>query len=130
MPSFSGGHWFMVADVASWIPDFAATMQYHEALLQTLQHGAPKCTWVCKTPVYMMMLDLAFATYPDAWILNTHRDPVKTAPSGLSTLATVRWERSDEGMRPTRQGVTLRMREITQVLGAISTAARRVAAGG
>ena len=96
VPSFSGGHWFMVADVASWIPDFAATMQYHEALLQTLQHGAPKRTWVCKTPVYMMMLDLAFATYPDAWILNTHRDPVKTAPSGLSTLATVRWERSDE----------------------------------
>ena len=41
-----------------------------------------------------------------------------------------RWERSDDGMRPTRQGVTLRMREITQVLGAISTAARRVAAGG
>ena len=40
-----------------------------------------------------------------------------------------RWERSDGALRPTRQGVTVRMREITQVLGAISTAARRIAAG-
>jgi len=85
----------MVADVATWVPDFAATMDYHRRVLQTLQYGAPKATWVVKTPVYMMMLDLAFATYPDAWILHTHRDPVKTAPSGLSTLATVRWERSE-----------------------------------
>jgi hypothetical protein len=95
IPSFSGGHWFMVADVASWVPDFAATMQYHKALLQTLQHGCDPKTWVVKTPVYMMMLDIAFDAYPDAWILHTHRDPLKTAPSGLSTLATVRWERSD-----------------------------------
>jgi hypothetical protein len=95
LPSFSGGHWFMVANLESWQPDFAATMQYHEAVLQTLQYGAAPRTWVVKTPVYMMMLDLAFATYPDAWILHTHRDPLKTAPSGLSTLATVRWERSD-----------------------------------
>lgn len=95
LPSFSGGHWFMVANLESWVPDFAANLQYHRALLQTLQHGAPPATWVVKTPVYMMMLELAFETYPDAWILHTHRDPLKTAPSGLSTLATVRWERSD-----------------------------------
>ena len=95
IPSFSGGHWFMVANLERWVPDFGATMQYHQALLQTLQHGAEPRTWVVKTPVYMMMLELAFETYPDAWILHTHRDPLKTAPSGLSTLATVRWERSD-----------------------------------
>jgi hypothetical protein len=102
LPSFSGGHWFMVANLERWAPDFAATMDYHRAVLQTLQHGAKPATWVVKTPVYMMMLELAFGTYPDAWILHTHRDPLKTAPSGLSTLATVRWERSDavalEGM--------------------------------
>jgi hypothetical protein len=48
-----------------------------------------------KTPIYLMMIDLLFATYPDAWVIRTHRDPVKTAASGLSTLAAVRWQRSD-----------------------------------
>lgn len=41
-----------------------------------------------------------------------------------------RWERDGEGLKPTRQGVTFRMREVTQVLGAISRAARRMAAMG
>ena len=47
-------------------------------------------------------MDQLFATYPDAWVIHTHRDPVKTTISGASTLATVRWLRSDhvdlEGM--------------------------------
>jgi hypothetical protein len=42
-----------------------------------------------------MMIDLLWETYPDASVIMTHRDPVKTLPSGLSTLATVRWLRSD-----------------------------------
>ena len=48
-----------------------------------------------KTPVYLMMLDLLFASYPDASVVMTHRDPVKTMTSGLSTIAAVRWLRSD-----------------------------------
>jgi sulfotransferase family protein len=64
-------------------------------VLQSLQHGAPHRTWVLKTPVYLMMLDLLFATYPDASVIMTHRDPVRTLTSGLSTIAAVRWLRSD-----------------------------------
>jgi hypothetical protein len=45
--------------------------------------------------MYLALIDLVFATYPDAWVIHTHRDPLKTVPSGASTLATVRWERSD-----------------------------------
>lgn len=96
LPSFTGGHWGMVANLPDWVPDYPAAMAYHRALLQTLQHGAPKQSWVVKTPLYIVFVDLLFATYPDAWLIHTHRDPLKTEPSGLSTLATVRWERSDE----------------------------------
>ena len=71
-------------------------MAYHRALLQTLQHGGPPRHWVVKTPLYLVLIDLLFATYPDAWVVHTHRDPLKTEPSSLSTLATVRWERSDD----------------------------------
>jgi hypothetical protein len=95
LPSFAGGHWSMVADIPGWLPDPPAAMDYHQVLLQTLQHGRRPFTWVLKTPMYLTMIDLLFATYPDAWVLMTHRDPVKTVPSGLSTLAMVRWERSE-----------------------------------
>ena len=30
----------------------------------------------------------------------THRDPLKTEPSSFSTLATVRWQRSDDVVLP------------------------------
>jgi hypothetical protein len=50
---------------------------------------------VLKTPVYLAILQLVFTFYPDAWVVHTHRDPVKTAASSASTLANVRWIRSD-----------------------------------
>jgi len=95
LPSFSGAFWSMIANIPGWTPDMGAAMRFHRALLKTLQHGAERRTWVLKTPVYLAMLDLLFATYPDAWVIHSHRDPVKTAASGASTLATVRWLRSD-----------------------------------
>ena len=94
-PSFAGFHWSMIADIPGFASDFPAAMAYHRAALQSLQHQAAERTWVLKTPVYLMMLDLVFATYPDAAVVITHRDPVKTLPSGFSTLATVRWLRSN-----------------------------------
>jgi len=96
LPGFSGGHWGMIANIPGWEADYPATMAYHRALLQTLQHGSPPRNWVLKTPLYLVFIDLLFATYPDAWVVHTHRDPLKTEPSSLSTLATVRWERSDD----------------------------------
>ena len=95
-PLFAGFHWPMIAHIPGYVPDFPAAMNYHRAVLQSLQYGAPKRTWVFKTPVYMMMLDLLYSTYPDASVIITHRDPVKTITSGLSTIAAVRWLRSDD----------------------------------
>ncbi|MBW2420552.1 MAG: sulfotransferase [Deltaproteobacteria bacterium] len=107
LPSFTGGHWGMIANLPNWVPDYPATMDYHRALLQTLQHGVPPRNWVLKTPLYLVFIDLLFATYPDAWVVHTHRDPLKTVPSSLSTLATVRWERSDEVELPEADGAGL-----------------------
>ena len=45
--------------------------------------------------------------YPDAWVVHTHRDPLKTEPSSLSTLATVRWERSEDAELPEAGGAGL-----------------------
>lgn len=107
LPSFTGGHWDMIANLPNWVADYPAMMNYHRALLQTLQHGGPARNWVLKTPLYLVFIDLLFATYPDAWVIHTHRDPLKTEPSSLSTLATVRWERSDEVELPEAGGAGL-----------------------
>jgi hypothetical protein len=97
----------MVANMPNWVPDYPASMDYHRAVLQTLQHGGPARNWVLKTPLYIVFIDLLFAAYPDAWVVHTHRDPLKTEPSGLSTLATVRWERSDTAEFPEAGGFGL-----------------------
>ena len=107
LPGFSGGHWGMIANIPNWEADYPATMDYHRALLQTLQYGGPQRNWVLKTPLYLAFIDLLFAAYPDAWVVHTHRDPLKTEPSAFSTLATVRWERSDNVVLPDPGGAGL-----------------------
>jgi len=100
LPSFTGGHWGMIANLPNWVPDYPASMEYHRAHLQNLQFGGPPINWILKTPLYLVFIDLLFATYPDAWVVHTHRDPLKTEPSSLSTLATVRWQRSEQVEMP------------------------------
>ena len=97
----------MIANMPNWEADYPATMEYHRALLQALQFGRPKQNWVLKTPLYLIFIDLLFATYPDAWVIHTHRDPLKTEPSSLSTLATVRWERCNQVELPEAGGAGL-----------------------
>ena len=71
MPSFATAYWWIVANLEGWIPDMMAAMQYHRAALQTIQHGREPFTWFLKTPIYLAMIDLLFATYPDAWVVRT-----------------------------------------------------------
>ena len=92
-PSFCGGHWAMVG--AAGEPDMPETYAFEKRILQVLQHGAEKKTWLLKTPGHVMTIDLVFATFPDAWVVQTHRDPVKTMPSTVSTTAMLQWLRSN-----------------------------------
>jgi hypothetical protein len=52
-------------------------------------------TWLLKTPGHLMTIDLVFETFPDAWVVMTHRDPARTMPSTVSTTAVVQWLRSE-----------------------------------
>lgn len=97
MPSFASFMWWITSNVPGWPLDFVAALHFHKVYLQLMQarRPGPKPTWVLKTPTHLPVLPLVFAVYPDAWVMLTHRDPIKTVPSGLSTLALVRWTRSD-----------------------------------
>ena len=63
--------------------------------LQHLQSGHKLDRWVLKTGAHMWGLDHLLATYPDARIVFTHRDPVKSLTSYASLTALVREMGSD-----------------------------------
>ena len=93
---FCGPHWPMVAQMENYPDDPAQMYDFHRKMLQTLQRGQDAKTWLLKTPGHLLTLDLLFETYPDAWIIQTHRDPAKTFPSTISTTAMVQWIRTNE----------------------------------
>jgi hypothetical protein len=95
LPSFCGPHWAMIAQLPGYGLDVAANYDFHRRFLQVLQHGAPPRSWLLKTPGHLSTLEALFATYPDAWVVQTHRDPAKTMPSTVSTTAMVQWLRTD-----------------------------------
>jgi hypothetical protein len=96
LPCFGGAHWGMVVQLPGWEMDLECMYDFHRRVLQVMQHGGPAKTWLLKTPSHVATLELLFATYPDAWVVQTHRDPAKTIPSTVSTTAMVQWMRTDD----------------------------------
>ncbi len=95
IPGFCGQHWAMIGQLEGWDFDVAANYDFHRRALQVLQYERAPRTWLLKTPGHLMMLEDLFATYPDAWVVQTHRDPAKTMASTVSTTAMVQWMRTD-----------------------------------
>ena len=86
----------MIAQMEAYPDDPIEMYAFHRRILQVLQKGQSSRTWLLKTPGHLLTLDLLFETYPDAWIVQTHRDPAKTFPSTISTTAMVQWIRTSE----------------------------------
>jgi hypothetical protein len=94
MPSFCGMHWAMLG-IGGMELDMVENYAFEKRLLQVLQHGEVERDWLLKTPGHVMTIDLVFETFPDAWVVMTHRDPAKTMPSTVSITAVVQWMRSN-----------------------------------
>jgi hypothetical protein len=63
--------------------------------LQLLQYHDPGKRWILKAPEHKNNLDFLLPVFPDACIVQTHRDPLKVVPSACSLLATMRGVMSD-----------------------------------
>jgi hypothetical protein len=99
-PEFDIGHWAVAVDTPTFAAARAAddpepAYRFHESILQVLQHGQPVRRWLLKTPNHLGRLATLFALYPGARVILTHRDPVRTIPSTVSTVAMTRWLRTD-----------------------------------
>lgn len=73
----------------AWLEEGDARPGYtfHRRFLQHLQWRAPAERWVLKAPAHLWAFDALFATYPDALVVQTHRDPLSVLPSVASLTA-------------------------------------------
>jgi hypothetical protein len=60
--------------------DHAGAYRFHRIFLPHLQSGVPG-QWLLKSPAHLWQLDALLAEYPDALIVQTHRDPLNVISS-------------------------------------------------
>lgn len=87
----------LVPSYSSWLAeaDLEPAYAFHKRMLQLLQWRCPGDRWVLKAPSHLPALAPLLAVYPDARIVQTHRDPLKVLPSVASILFSTAWVRSD-----------------------------------
>ncbi len=76
----------------------------HRRQLQYLQWRCPAERWVLKSPGHLWALDALLAVYPDARIVQTHRDPLKVIAS-LTSLVTLLRSMASDAIDPFAIGV-------------------------
>ena len=64
-----------------------STYEYHRYQLQYLGYHFKGKRWVLKAPIHLLFLRYLFEVYPDARIIQLHRDPLKVIPSMCSLVA-------------------------------------------
>ena len=87
----------VVPSYAAWLAsaDMQPAYRWHRRTLQLLQSQNRRERWVLKAPSHMASLDALFAIYPDARVVQTHRDPLTVMASVASILFATAWVRSD-----------------------------------
>jgi hypothetical protein len=76
--------------------DMAPAYRWHRQFLQHLQSRDPAPQWLLKSPAHLWHLDALAAAYPDAVIVQTHRDPLKVITSVSALSAHLRRMASDD----------------------------------
>ena len=67
--------------------DLRPAYRFHRRFLQQLQWRTPARRWVLKAPAHLFAFDALLETYPDARIVQTHRDPTTVLASVASLTA-------------------------------------------
>ena len=94
--SFNTQAYANIPSFDAWIEsrDHTPGYEYFRLLLQFLQwqkkrSGQAGERWTLKAPHHLHYMDLVFKVFPDAKVVQSHRDPVETLPSLTSLIAGV-----------------------------------------
>ena len=94
---------YRVPNYSGWLlreADMAPAYRWHRQFLQHLQSRQPAQHWLLKSPAHMWHLEALLTEYPDAVVIQTHRDPLKVVASVSALVAHLRRMASDESSVP------------------------------
>jgi hypothetical protein len=94
---------YRVPNYNQWLlyeADMAPAYRWHRHYLQHLQSQQSPQQWLIKSPAHMWHLDALVGEYPDAVVIQTHRDPLKVVASVSALVAHLRQMASDETSVP------------------------------
>jgi hypothetical protein len=80
--------------------DLAPAYRWHRRYLEHLQSGHMGDRWLLKSPAHLWHLAELLAEYPDAVVIQTHRDPLKVIASVSALAAHLRRMASDSPSLP------------------------------
>lgn len=83
--------------------DMRPTYEHHRRFLQHMQSRHKGERWILKSPGHLGPIDALFDVYPDAMVVQTHRDPLRVIPSVANLEYTMRLVSSD-AVDPARVG--------------------------
>jgi len=86
--------------------------QYYKSCVQLIGSNEPETRWLLKNPGHIDNLDLLFAVFPDARVIQTHRDPAKAVPSLVALL--MQMYALMEGDRVEQRGEIMLAREVAK----------------
>ena len=94
-PGFTSALFHTLYRVPSYQDRFESARQtpgfeMHFRVLQQLQYRRGTRRWVLKGPAHLFSLEALLRRYPDARLIQTHRDPLRAIPSIASLNATLR----------------------------------------
>jgi len=84
---------YRIPSYARWLlyeADMAPAYRWHRRFLEVLQSRHRRERWVLKSPGHLWCLGALLAEYPNAVLVQTHRDPLRIIASIASLLATLR----------------------------------------
>ena len=94
---------YRVPSYGRWVlyeADMAPAYRWHRQFLQHLQSRHPARRWVLKSPAHIWCLRALLDEYPNALLVQTHRDPLRIIASLSSLIATLRGISSDDTSIP------------------------------
>ena len=98
--------------------DLGPTYHWQKRFLQHLQTGCPGRRWVLKSPDHIYSLDKLLTTFPDAVIIQTHRNPLEVVKSQIRLTKVL--EAMFARPRENEQLAMSETRKIEQMLGYIT----------
>jgi hypothetical protein len=94
-----------------------AAYRHYYKCVQLIGSNEPEQRWLLKNPGHIENLDLLFAIYPDAKVIQTHRDPARAVPSLVSLLMQMHPEMEVD--RTDQRGQIMLQREVAKWANAV-----------